>query len=137
MQEMQVAINYFRENKINETKKIFEKIIKENYNQDVYFNYAYILGEIGEYKKEQKLYEEILKRNPDDFDGLINYAISLIETKNYKKAISITTNALSTRRKEKLFPSLTSNLLAIKKPFKSSVDDKGSNAQETESVLKK
>lgn len=94
MQEMQVAINYFRENKINDSKKIFAKIIKEKYNQDVYFNYAYILGETGEYKKEQKLYEEILKRNPDDLDVLINYAISLNETKNYKKAISITTKAL-------------------------------------------
>lgn len=49
-------------------------------------NYAMALAGIGEHKKSEKVYEEILKSNSSNTTVLLNYAILLIERLNNPKA---------------------------------------------------
>ncbi len=53
---------------------------------------AFVLSEKGNYKEAIRIYEQILKKNPNAFeeDDFYFWARSLYKTKNYKQALSIT-----------------------------------------------
>jgi tetratricopeptide (TPR) repeat protein len=59
---MQDAIKSYQNGDISTAINIFEKLlIAENNNINILYNYATILGHIGNFKKEQFLYKKILK----------------------------------------------------------------------------
>ena len=93
---MQDAIKSYQNGDISLAIKIFEELlIAEKNNTDILYNYATILGHIGNFKKEQLLYKKILKINKTDLSSLVNLGISYYETKEYKLSELICTRALS------------------------------------------
>lgn len=94
--EMHIAINLFNQGKKKEALQIFEYLIqKSSIDKDLFFNYAFILGSMGFYEKEQRVYELILSDYPDDAEALVNLAISNNETKKYDKAIQFSSRAIA------------------------------------------
>jgi predicted O-linked N-acetylglucosamine transferase (SPINDLY family) len=93
---MQDAIQSYQNGNLSKAINIFDKlIITEKNNTDVLYNYAVILGHIGNFKKEQFLYKKILKINKTDISSLINLGISYYETKDYRLSELFCTRALS------------------------------------------
>ncbi len=93
------AINLFNQGKKNEALKIFEYLIQNTtFDKDLFFNYAFVLGNMGSYEKEQNIYELILRTYPDDVEALVNLAISNNETKKYNKAILSSSRAIDLRQ---------------------------------------
>jgi len=93
---MQDAIQSYQNGNLSKAINIFDKlIITEKNNTDVLYNYAVILGHIGNFKKEQFLYKKILKINKTDISSLINLGISYYETKEYRLSELFCTRALS------------------------------------------
>ena len=82
-------------------KKWIEIIDQINQNKnnvvdkEILLNYAIALREIGEIKKFQLAYEELIKDNPNFENGWISYGFSLNKYKLYDKAIQVFKEALS------------------------------------------
>lgn len=93
------AINLFNQGKKAEALKIFEYLIhKSTFDKDLFFNYAFVLGNMGFYLKEQNIYELILRTYPNDVEALVNLAISSNETKIYDKAVQASSRAITLRQ---------------------------------------
>lgn len=92
---MQDAIKSYQNGDISLAINIFEELlIAEKNNTDILYNYATILGHIGNFKKEQLLYKKILKINKTDLSSLVNLGISYYETKEYRLSELFCTRAL-------------------------------------------
>ena len=87
-QEMQKAIELFTCGKTIDSLNLFRKLYLENPgNEDLIYNYAYVLGELGEVKAEIELYDILLKKNSgNNYDVLINKSIALMGLKNLDSA---------------------------------------------------
>lgn len=94
--DMLAAITFFNQGKKKEALRIFEFLIQKNsFDKDLQFNYAFVLGNMGFYEKEQKAYESILSIYPEDVEALVNLAISSNETKNFDRAIQSSSRSIA------------------------------------------
>jgi predicted O-linked N-acetylglucosamine transferase (SPINDLY family) len=89
-QEMQKAVELFTCGKTKESLDAFRKLyLKDPDNQDLTYNYAFVLGELGKIKEEIELYDILLKKSlGNNYDVLINKSIALMELKDLDLAHS-------------------------------------------------
>lgn len=103
-QEMQKAIELFASGKTNESLDLFHTLhTRYPDNEDLIYNYAYALGEVGKTNQEIKMYDLLLKKNTSsNYDVLVNKSIALMELKEFElaKQCAIEATAISSPNRQ-------------------------------------
>lgn len=93
---MSEAIKLFNIGKVRESIDLLKTLERQSPKEiNIKYNLALILGMCGNFNEEQEKYEDILKINKNDLETLINYSVSLNETKNFKQSIEISNRAIT------------------------------------------
>lgn len=85
---IQQALRYFNENKIEEAKKFFEKVIHlDKNNSDALHGLGVIFGQLGNHIKASEYFLQAVKLKPKNLTININLANALLELGENEKAI--------------------------------------------------